>query len=510
MRETLAPDTRHLTPADDRTAGVLLAYQQKWIADTSEVKVCEKSRRVGITWAEAADDALYAASETGGDVWYIGYSKDMAIEFVSDCGMWAQHYHLAASALEEEVFEDAQPDGSTKKILTYKISFTSGHRITALSSRPTNLRGKQGRVILDEAAFHDDLPGLIKAAVALIMWGGSVRVISTHNGADNPFCELIAEIRAGKKPYALHTITLDDALHQGLYVRICQKLKRDYTPEGETAWREQIIAFYGDSAEEELFVIPARGGGVYLPRTLVERSMRADLPVLRLSCREGYDALPDAQRAEETAAWIKDHLEPLLDGLDQDLKHFYGMDFGRTGDLSVIVPLQEQPNLTYLAPFIVELRNVPFKQQEQILFAMADRLPRFMAAAHDARGNGSYLAEVAMQRYGSERVEQVKATQDWYRDNMPRVKSHFEAESMLLPKDSDLLSDFGLVIMEKGVAKVPDDKHTKGTDGKQRHGDGAIGVAMAVYATTLDGGETKYETVQKREQFEGFVRGAAF
>lgn len=498
------------TTLDIRTAGVLLHYQQKWIADQSEVKVCEKSRRVGLTWAEASDDALYAAQQSGDDVWYIGYNKDMAIEFISDCAMWSQHYHLAASALEEEVFEDAQPDGSTKKILTYKITFASGHRITALSSRPTNLRGKQGRVILDEAAFHDDLPGLIKAAVALIMWGGSVRIISTHNGADNAFCELVSEIRAGKKPFALHTITLDDALHQGLYVRICQKLRRDYTAEGEAGWREQMIAHYGDSAEEELFVIPSKGGGVYLSRTLVERSMRADLPMLRLSCKAGYDELPDAQRAAETAEWITDNLEPQVEHLNQDLKHYYGMDFGRTGDLSVIVPLQEQTNVTYVAPFVIELRNVPFKQQEQILFAMADRLPRFMAAAHDARGNGSYLAEVAMQRYGSERVEQVMLSQNWYRDNMPRVKSHFEAESMLLPKDSDLLSDFGTVIMDKGVAKVPDDKRTKGTDGNYRHGDGAIGTAMAVYATTMDGGVTDYQTVEKRGQFEGFKQGCAF
>ena len=33
---------------------VLLPYQVRWIADDAAVKVAEKSRRVGITWAEAA------------------------------------------------------------------------------------------------------------------------------------------------------------------------------------------------------------------------------------------------------------------------------------------------------------------------------------------------------------------------------------------------------------------------------------------------------------------------
>ena len=41
-------------------SSILLPYQQRWIADRAPVKVCEKSRRIGITWAEAADAALDA------------------------------------------------------------------------------------------------------------------------------------------------------------------------------------------------------------------------------------------------------------------------------------------------------------------------------------------------------------------------------------------------------------------------------------------------------------------
>ena len=44
--------------------GILLPYQTRWVADKSAVKFIEKSRRVGISWAEAADDTLYA-SEVG-------------------------------------------------------------------------------------------------------------------------------------------------------------------------------------------------------------------------------------------------------------------------------------------------------------------------------------------------------------------------------------------------------------------------------------------------------------
>ncbi len=41
---------------------VLMPYQQRWVADTSPLKVMEKSRRTGITWAEASDNVLTAAS----------------------------------------------------------------------------------------------------------------------------------------------------------------------------------------------------------------------------------------------------------------------------------------------------------------------------------------------------------------------------------------------------------------------------------------------------------------
>ena len=65
--------------------GVLLPYQAEWAADKYPVKIWEKSRRIGASWGEAADSTLYASERGSGekrDVWYIGYNKDMAREFV--------------------------------------------------------------------------------------------------------------------------------------------------------------------------------------------------------------------------------------------------------------------------------------------------------------------------------------------------------------------------------------------------------------------------------------------
>lgn len=65
-----------------RTPSVFLPYQQKWVADQSEVKIFVKSRRIGGSWAEAGESALEASRTHGQDTWYIGYTKDMAIEFM--------------------------------------------------------------------------------------------------------------------------------------------------------------------------------------------------------------------------------------------------------------------------------------------------------------------------------------------------------------------------------------------------------------------------------------------
>ncbi|MFC0961992.1 terminase large subunit domain-containing protein, partial [Pasteurella multocida] len=328
-------ETRQLTPNQDRTPAVLLPYQQRWCADTAPVKVCEKSRRIGLSWGEAADTALLAASQQGMDCWYIGYNREMALEFIRDCGNWAKAYGLAAGEIEEteEIFKEGDEE---KAILAYIIRFASGWRITALSSRPSNLRGKQGRVIIDEAAFHDDLAELMKAAMALLMWGGQVHVISTHNGVDNPFNELVTDVKAGKKPYSLHTIPFDDAIEDGLYQRICLRLGREWTKESEEEWVAEIRASYGDAASEELDCIPKNSGGAWLTRALIESRMSKETPLIHLIKKDEFSLIEEPVRYAEIEEWCEENLLPVLQALPQGQRSYIGEDFARNSHLSVI------------------------------------------------------------------------------------------------------------------------------------------------------------------------------
>ncbi|WP_447904524.1 hypothetical protein, partial [Stenotrophomonas geniculata] len=433
---------------------VLLKYQQDWVADDSDLKVAEKSRRVGLTWAEASDNVLTAAkSRQGGgmNVYYIGYNMDMAIEYIEACAMWARVFNQVAEDVEEgeEVFKDGDDE---KSIKTYTIRFASGFRIVALSSRPANLRGKQGVVVIDEAAFHGALGELLKAALALLIWGGKVRVISTHDGDQNPFNELVNEIRAGGRKGSVHRITFMEAVEQGLYGRVCMRKGAVWNVDAQAVWVASVYAFYGSAAEEELDVVPSQGSGAWLTTALVEQRMYG-APVLRYTCPKGFEQQSDNARRTAVQEWLDLEVGPLLDALDPELQSVFGQDFGRSGDLTVMVPAQIEQNLRRRIPFLLELRNMPHKQQDQVAQYVIKRLPRFVKAAVDARGNGNAVAEFLAQEFGYSRVALVMATETWYRENMPPLKQAFEDDTIAVPRDKDVLGDLRAIKMIKGVAR---------------------------------------------------------
>ena len=480
---------------------VLLDYQQRWVADKSPLKVIEKSRRTGLTWAEAADNVLTAAaakSAGGQNCYYIAYNQDMTIEYVQACAMWAKSFNYAASEIEEGLWDSEKEEDKHIKTFTIRLP-DSGHWIVALTSRPSNLRGRQGIIIIDEAAFHDKLGELLKAALAMLIWGGKVRVISTHNGAENPFNELVADIRAGKRKGTVQRITFKEAVEAGLYRRVCLRLGKPWHIADETAWMLDVYAFYGDGAAEELDCIPANSGGTWLSRALIESRMTPDTPVLRWECKAGFELLPEHIRTAECRDWLEEHLAPLLAALPTDAISFHGEDFGRSGDLTVHVPLIQQKNLTRRVPFVIELRNVPFRQQEQIAFHLLDGLPRFRGGAFDARGNGQYLAEICMQRYGASRIHQIMLTEAWYREHMPPVKAAFEDGTLDgLPRDADILADLRAVQVIRGVPRIPEARST-GEDKGKRHGDAAVAVALAWYASReLNKGPVKVKSRRRR------------
>ncbi|EHD3449972.1 hypothetical protein JRB00_005023, partial [Escherichia coli O152] len=206
--------------------------------------------------------------------------------------------------------------------------------------------------------------------------------------------------------------------------------------------------------------------------------------VLRFTGTPEFNALTESQRRADIREWLETVVRPELEKLPQSLRHCLGEDFARSGDLTVLAPVTVNDDTTREVPFLVELANVPFKQQEQVLFWLCDRLPRRDGIKMDARGNGQYLAEQAAERYGDE-VEQVMLSVAFYRENMPRFRAAFEDDELILPKHEDVINDLGAIQLLRGVPGI-DDARTKGSDGRKRHGDAAVAIFLGFLASKDD------------------------
>jgi len=156
-----------------------------------------------------------------------------------------------------------------------------------------------------------------------------------------------------------------------------------------------------------------------------------------------------------------------------------------------------EQNLDRTVPFSVELRNIPFKQQEQVLFYIVDRLPKLIGGALDAGGNGMYLAEQARHRYGSGRIREIKLSESWYLENMTKFKAAFEDAKLTIPADNDQLSDLRALQVINGIIRLPKAKTETGIN--QRHGDSAISKALAYFASLQDANVIEYNPIPSKD-----------
>lgn len=491
----------------------LLGYQQRAVGllDTAGVNVLviEKSRRIGLTWGLASYAGLTAATSRnagGMDVLYISYAQEMTREFIDAVAMWLRAFHKVAAEVEEFTFEDRKDGDETRSIQAFRIRLDSGFEVVGLSSAPRSLRGKQGLVIIDEAAFVDSLKELLKAALALRMWGGKIVVCSTHDGVDNEFNTLVQDTLSGRTGYKHMKIDLDDALKDGFYERICLVQGIAYSLEGEAAFREETIKGYGDAADEELFCIPAQGSGTWLPAPLIEARMTEPNDIIhRLELPPDYLHLTDAKRMSLFMPFMAE-IEESLEALPADFLYGIGFDFARVADLSILTLLGMDKLLKRAVRLAIEMRAVPYAEQKDVTrLVINTMLQSLLGAAFDATGAGEEVAETMGREFGladpkapedGGLVLPIKLSEEWYRTNMPPVKAAIEDGALALPRDDEWLADFRLVKVIRGVPKLPDLR--TGEKGKKRHGDAVIATALALFALRMQHFAYGYQAVTGR------------
>lgn len=453
---------------------ILLPYQEKWLLNDSAVKVWQKSRRIGASYVEALNCVLKAAKskrEGGENCYYISYAKDMTQQFIKDVSYWAKLMDIACEDLGESLIKDEDKD-----ITIYKVRFDSGFEIWGLPSVPRSIRSKQGHIVIDEAAFCEDLKELLKASLAMLMWGGSVCVLSTHNGEDNQFNILIKEIESGKKDYYLQTTDIDEAIRDGLYKRICEISKLSYSKSAEKEWLKNLIKDYGDAYEEELYCIPSRNGEKYFNRALLETVANEKIEVFRFYEKDDFVYKSESERYKRILEYFN-QVKYIFQTIDSET--VLGEDFGRSGDLTVLWFEKLAKDDTSKTLCVIELRNIPFSNQEQFILLCLNELgKKFLGGAFDSRGNGQMIAENLSLEYRG-LILQVMLSRKWYSENMPKLKSAIEDKTTDIPKDNLIIDDFLTAEVYQGIPLV---RERIGKAGNKRHGDSLIAKAMAIYA----------------------------
>ncbi len=450
-------------PAGD----LLLPYQVRanHLVNSTALAVIEKSRRIGLTWGLAAEAVLQAAAsrQAGGqNVLYISYAQDMTRDFIDACGFWAKALYGVAVAEQEVMFPDPAPDDPDRHIQAFRIEFASGFYIMGLSSAPRSLRGKQGLVIIDEAAFVDSLAELMKAAQALMMWGGRVVVVSTHNGADNPFNQLLAEIRAGERAGETMTVTFTDALDAGLFDRIKLVLGDRLEAETREEYEAMTRAFYGTNADEELDCKPPAGGGAWLNVSDI------------VACEHGEAGLPE-------------HYDGGLT--------YVGWDVARRRDLSVISPWELMGDVLWLRARI-EMSGETFAHMDSE-FDRVMKNYRVAEALIDQSGMGEKVVEDAQGRHGEYRVKGKLFTPANKLDMATALKKRFEEQRIRIPKDDAIRADLKSIKRKKGSGAQVLLAEDGSSDG---HGDRFWSYALAALAAEIPYQKYDYRPVRAGEE----------
>nr|BDD47309.1 hypothetical protein 12 [bacterium] len=395
---------------------VFLPYQEKWVNDQSLLKLMEKGRQIGISWA-TADGAVErtAPAENRNDQWVSSRDDIQARLFLEDCVRFAKMLNIAAKNLGSVILDEE------KKTSAYVLRFANGKRIHSMSSNPDAQAGKRGGRVLDEFALHPDPRKLYSIAQPGITWGGLLEIISTHRGSANFFNELVEDIKHRGNPmgFSLHTVTLQNALDQGFLYKLQESLpETDKRQDMDEA--EYFDFIRSQCASEEQFLqeymcVPADDEGAFLT----------------------YDLIAGCEyRADEKWKMTSDGIGP---SGERTGSLYLGVDVGRKHDLTVIWILERVAGLL-LTRRIECMVDMTFSAQEEVLYSLL-ALPQVRRCCIDDTGLGMQFAERAREKFGTYRVEPVRFTGPVKEELAYPVRAAFEDKSIKIPKDDKVRAD---------------------------------------------------------------------
>lgn len=444
---------------------LFLTFQSNWIKDNSRLKLGEKARQVGWSWTTA-----YACVRRTGlagamnDQWVSSRDDLQARLFIEDCKLWSDVVQLAADDLGEQMVDKEQKQSA------FVLRFANDRRIHSMSSNPDAQAGKRGGRVLDEFALHPDPRKLWSIAYPGITWGGNLELVSTHRGSHNFFNQLVREIKENGNPkgISLHTVTIEDALNQGLLYKLQQKLPADDERQAmdEDAYLDFVRAGCADeeSFQQEYMCKPADDDVAFLEYDLIA------------SCEYGGEV-----QWEIEANWHQGERREL----------YAGLDIGRKKDLTVLWIFERLGDVLYTVK-VITLRNMSKPDQEAILWPWLARCQR---TCIDYTGLGIGWGDDAQRRFGESRVELVTFTPKVKEMLAYPVRGRMQDRTLRIPYDPAVRADLRSVTKQTTAAGNIRFTAERSADG---HADRFWALALATHAASSPAAPIDYRSTGQR------------
>lgn len=459
-----------------REGGVMFFdYQARWLGDGSRFKIGLWARQTGKDYTCAAE-AVHDSMNHPKTLWVmVAAGERQARESLAKAREFAERLDLRVESYEEEPVSR----GRNARLKAAEILWSNGSRLLALPGKPETVRGYSANVVLTEFAFHEDPEGIWRAVYPSIsnpLRGGvkKLRIITTPNGRGNFFHHLWENSEFSK-----HRLNIHEAVRAGLPLDP-EELRRNLNdPE---AWAQEYECEFMDNSS------------ILLPYEVIE------------GCESG--------EAGEAAT---------VEGLSRRRGPFFaGIDFGRKQDLTVCWLLERVPWASiedgapppaagpasagpwrWVTREVLALRGLSTPEQ---LTALIPKVARAERICLDYTGAGVGLGDALVKQFREfkpgkhllGKVELCHFTSALKMELFPRLRSAFEHREVLIPRSRDIREDLHgvhrIISRDGGVSY----RASRNADG---HSDRATALALALRATTLQGGSSGVTIIPARRRY---------
>ncbi len=463
-------------------------YQLEVARDhTTKTLIICWSRQIGKSYTLAAWAVDRLLLFPGRLVTVLSNSKDNGAEFAIKAREVCEKLKQAVDAVE---FEDRTPSDAS---LSSAEVFEAMHyevrvkvqgkwgRIKVIAASPRTARGFSGDLIMDEFAFHEDSRAIWEAAEPIISANPDFlcRVSSTLNGTRNMFYQLLHD---GRFPTSIMPRSRAATMGLKIYSAITGK---QITPEQARAEALDKRAY-----DQNYECIAADESMTLLTHELINAAARDGIPI----CEQAWSG-------EALACMAK----------TSDL--YFGWDFARSGDLSVIWALGKQGS-TLRTVAVLRMKGLRTPAQN----AELDRLcclRTWRKGAIDFTGPGVGATDVAQENWGINRIEAVNFSSSvpisrrMAADGrkaptapVPEVMASslleaFEDRRIEIPEASDIRDD----LRKPEKLTTPSGRVSiAATRTEAGHADHFWALALAIRAASSDGGPAVAETLGSRER----------